>query len=352
MLKLAPLLAFVVLLFSAGSAAAVPCTFVGYDSAGAEIWVGDCGTPTPTPTVTPTPTATPTPTNTPTPTPTATLTPSPTPTPTLTPTPTSLPPTATPTSVLSPCPAKTTDGTYYITNPGVYGGCVFTCGNIGGNAHCVHIWNSNGVTLQDFSITTAQGAGLQFDNNVLVRRGSIGGGANGHHKVNVTFDDVDVAAPTGGIGLFGSGCENTVPRPNRFITIKNSTFINSTGNEMLYMKCAQDVLVEGNTFTPGSQWASSFPDGVDITIRGNHFDLQSETLNWLAIELPRVFTATVANNTGTGPSGDWLVWTNSGTTGLTLSGNVLTGGMGQLCCTVTPPSTGDGGLRIVSKAGD
>lgn len=344
----------------AASSEAVPCTLFGHDLEGNEIWIGDCGTPTPTP---PTPTPTPVP-------PTATPIP-PTVAPTFTPvppTPTVIPPTATPTPPpLSNCPARSGDGTFYITAPGTYGGCVFVCGNIGANAHCVHIWNSGGVTLQDFSIQTPQGTGLQFDNNVLIRRGTIDGGANGHHKVNVTFDDVDVSRSSdGGIGLFGSGCENSNPRPNRNIKILNSTFVNVSGSEMLYMKCAQDVLVQGNTFTAGSEWATSFPDGVNIDIIGNVFNLTSQN-NWLAIELPKVIDTLVeGNRVNSGGTSDTLVYVNSGTNFLIIRNNCVPSNVivlyeghqagGVVNKTVTnngpcagqsiqAPSTGDGGIR-------
>ena len=280
-------------------------------------------------------------TQTPTPTPTSTPTARPTSTPTPQPTPTSTP---MPTNV-KPLPAKSADGTYYIREPGIYSGNA-TCGNIGGGAHCVHIWNSNGVTLQDFTIVSGQGYGLQFDNNNTILRGTITAplGASGFHKVNVTFDSVAFNVQTVALQLIGSGCENTTPRPNRNITVRASEFKNQSGFEMLYMKCAQDVRIEGNGFTPKSDWAVSLPDGVNVSITGNTFDLTSEPGNWLGIELPRVFGAQVADNTAQGPAGDWLGWHCCGSTNLSFTGNVIAGGMGELCC-ILPPSTGSAGLK-------
>jgi hypothetical protein len=293
-------------------------------------WV--CDDATPTPTITNTPTAvqeTATPSSTPTP-----VLPTATPTIAATATPTPLPP-----------PAKASDGTYYLTQTGTYAG-TFTCGNIGVSAHCVHIWNSNGVILQDFTITSAQGQGLQIDNNATIKRGTITApiGANGHHKVNVAIESVMFNVQTVALQAIGSACENLTPRPNRNWTVKDSTFTNTSGFEMLYMKCAQDATISGNHFAPQSDWAVSLPDGVNVAITSNTFNLNSEPGNWLGIELPKVTNATVSNNEAQGPSGDWLVWTCCGTTGLTMTANTLTGGMGTLCC-VSPPSTGSGGLR-------
>ena len=237
-----------------------------------------------------------------------------------------------PSTQVKSLPARSADGTYYITDPGVYSGNA-TCGNIPAAAYCVHIWESGGVTLQDFTITTAQGAGLQIDNNSIIRRGTIkapNGAATGWHKANVTIDGVRFDSPVGGLGFLGGGCENTSPRPNRNITIRNSTFVNSTGSEMLYLKCAQDVLIEGNNFAPASQWGVSTPDGVNIIIRANYFNLWSEPNNWLAIELPRTFGVDVIANTVVGPAGDWFVYVNSGTNDLTISDNCVGAGIGVM----------------------
>lgn len=306
------------------ASAQIPCEPIpNLEYKGAPAWTGDCqSVPTPIP-----PTATPTSTSVP-----------PSPTPSATP-----PPTATPIPV-NLLPARSADGTYYITSPGTYSGNA-SCGNIGASAHCVHVWNSNGVTLQDFTITSAQGYGLQVDNGNVIRRGTITAplGASGFHKINVTFDAVNFNVQTVAVQLIGSGCENANPRPNRAINVRNSTFVNAGGTEMLYMKCAQDVLIEGNEFAPKSEWAVSLPDGVNVTIQGNHFDLSSEPDNWLGIELPRVFGATVTGNTATGPAGDVMLWTCCETRDLVVSGNTVSGGMSV--GVIQPPSTGDAGLR-------
>ena len=326
MKKLLPLLIAPLLFIYTASAEPVNCVYIPEHNK----YI--CDNATPTPTVTPVPTVTPT----------ATATASATPTPVL---PTATP-TIAPTAVSTrPLPARSPDGTYYITQTGIYSGTA-TCGNIGAGAHCVHIWNSNGVVLQDFSITTAQGYGLQFDNKVTIKRGTITAplGASGHHKINTTFDTVVFDVSTVALQYIGSGCEASNPRPNLNATVRNSTFLNDSGHELLYMKCAQDVTIEGNQFKPNSDWAVSLPDGVNVTIRRNAFDLTSEPGNWLGIELPKVANALVTENSAIGPAGDWLVWTCCGTTGLSVHSNTVGGGMGTLCC-ILPPTTGTAGLQ-------
>lgn len=333
---------------------AVPCEFVGYDSAGEEIWIGDCGTPTAVPTATPTRTPTPTPTNTPTA--TATLSPTSsataTPSPTLTPTPTITP--TVPSS--SQCPSKSGDGTYYILTPGVYS-CTFTCPNIGTSAHCVHLWNSNGVTLFNFSVNSS-GYGIQFDNNTTMRDGTITAfrGMSGDRKVNVLVDNVTMNVQEVAFQLLDAGgsCEGLTTKRNYNVTIRNSNISNQFGTEMVYAKCAQFFLVEDSVLTPRSEWAVSTPDGLDITARRNTFDLRSETTNWLAIELPKVNRVTVTFNTVIGPAAnDWLVYVNSGTNNLILTDNCLASGMG----TVSPPDNGalhdyhqTGGVPVLTEA--
>jgi hypothetical protein len=197
----------------------------------------------------------------------------------------------------------------------------------------VHIWESGGVTLQDFTITTTQGTGLQIDNNTTIKRGIIrapNGAATGWHKVNVTIDAVTFDSPIGGLGFLGGSCENLTPRPNRHITVRNSSFVNQSGEEMLYIKCGEDIVIEDNHFTAGSAWTLSTPDGLNITIRRNTFDLRSESINWLAIELPRVIGADVTFNTVVGPVGDWFIYVNSGTNELTVTDNCIPSGVGVL----------------------
>jgi hypothetical protein len=89
-------------------------------------------------------------------------------------------------------------------------------------------------------------------------------------------------------------------------------------------------VIEDNHFTAGSAWALSTPDGLNITIRRNTFDLRSESINWLAIELPRVIGADVTFNTVVGPAGDWFVYVNSGTNDLVVTDNCVSTGVGVL----------------------
>lgn len=360
--------AFILALSTGNAIEAVPCMFVGYDSAGEEIWIGDCGTPTPVPTATNTPT--PTATNTLTVTPTA----SPLPTATSTPTPT-VPPS-------SQCPTRSGDGTYYILSAGVYS-CTFSCPSIAQSAHCVHLWNSNGITLINFSVTSS-GYAIQFDNNTTMRDGIITAyrGMSGDRKANVLVDNVTINAQELAFQLLdaGGGCEGLTTKRNYNVTIRNSRISNQIGVEMVYAKCAQFFLVEDSVLTPKSNWAISTPDGLDITVRENTFDLRNELPDqWLAVELAKVNRATVTFNSVIGPApNDWLVYVNSGTNNLIVTDNCLTSDMGQsnpydngalhdyhqsggvqiltearngVCgaqattTTVRPPSTGNGGLK-------
>ena len=366
------LLVFVIALpfIFVGTASAEPgnCIFIPW----LKSWI--CEDVQTAPTVVPsTPTTVPaTPTRTATAVPPATNTPVPP-----SPAPTSVPPTvppsptatATPPANIRQIPQRSTDGTYYITQPGIYTG-VASCGAIAAGAHCVHIWNSNGVTLQDFSIISEGGYGLQFDNNTNFKRGPITAplGASGHQKVNVHFEEVTFSVQSVAFQLLdtGGGCEGLSTKRNRNVTIRQSTFRNQGGTEFLYAKCAQDLFIENNSFFPLSEWAVSTPDGLNINIRGNNFDLTHEVRNWLAIELPRVFGASVVNNRVIGPApGDWLVYVNSGTRDLTVTDNCLVSGMSGavhtshqaggvpnlvearngICSSTTPPTVGDGGLK-------
>lgn len=297
-----------------------------------------------------------------------------------TPTPTPLPPTSTPTVQPSACPARSGDGTFYITTPGTYS-CVWVCSNITPGAYCVHAWGS-GIILNGFSITTNSGNGLQFDSDHVMRNGTIivtggfGGPAFAFDEDNILVENVAFDSIRGGFGIGAPvGCENITPRSNRNITIRNSTFINDEHDEMVWLKCAQDVLIEDNHFTPRSQWAISTPDGLDLAIRRNVFDLTHEVTNWLAIELPKVNGASIAFNSVVGPApDDWLVYVNSGTNNLIVIDNCLPLGMGgavhtshqsggvpnlveerngpEFCASsIAPPSTGNGGLKDASEQG-
>ena len=339
-------------------AAQIPgCELVGFYQ-GKELYICD---PPPTPTPIPTSTPTALPTSTPTPpsaTPTATFAPSPTST-------SNPSPTATPLPLLGKkFPPRAPDGTYYITQPGTYSDTV-SCGSLPATSYCVHAWGSN-IHLVDFSITTQSGNALQFDSNQTHTRGTItGGGAFAFDERNVIFDTVTLTTPIGGIGMGApAGCENATPRPNS-VTIRNSVIRNFGGVEMIWIKCGQDVVIEGNRLIPASDWAISTPDGVNIVIRNNTIDLSAEPRNWLAIELPRVFGVSVEGNNIGGPPEDWMVYVNSGTRDLTVRNNCSptqilhtshqSGGVQGLvtenngpCATasgIAPPSTGSGGLR-------
>lgn len=188
---------------------------------------------------------------------------------------------------------------------------------------------------------------------------------------NVTFNVQEVAFQ---LLDAGGGCESLTTKRNYNVTIRNSNISNQFGTEMVYAKCAQFFLIEDSTITPRSEWGVSTPDGLDITVRRNTFDLRSETSNWLAVELPKVSRATITFNTAVGPApSDWLVYVNSGTNNLTVTDNCLASGMSTLTppravhdyhqaggvpnltearnivCgqtqSITVPSTGDGGIK-------
>src|SRR5687768_16986871 len=52
-------------------------------------------------------------------------------------------------------PARSTDGSYYITEPGVYSGHHFDCPGLSAAQFCVKIWTEGGVHLDNFWITTS-----------------------------------------------------------------------------------------------------------------------------------------------------------------------------------------------------
>ena len=226
-----------------------------------------------------------------------------------------------------PFPSRSSDGTFYITQPGTYSGSV-SCPDIRATQHCVHLWNSNGITLQDFTITSS-GTAIQADNNSTIRDGAIAalGGVTADSKVNVTINRVTFDTPGGAVGLFDNAgnCEGLSQKRSRGHTIRNSSFRNDGGNETLWIKCSQSVTIENNLFQSGSQWSVSLPDSLDVTIRGNTFDLTLEPVNWLAIELPRTFRVEISRNRFFGPAGDWAVWLNSGSDFVTMVNNCVQG---------------------------
>jgi hypothetical protein len=226
-----------------------------------------------------------------------------------------------------PLPPRSWDGTFYVLQPGTYTGNV-SCPNIAPTQHCVHLWHSSGITLQDFSVISSGGA-IQADNNSTIRNGTIiaGGGVTADAKTNVTIDNVTFDTPGNAIGLFDTAvnCESLATKRSRNHVVRNSTFRNREGDETVWIKCGQNILVEGNYFQSGSQWSVSLPDSLDVRIRANTFDLTKEPTNWLAIELPRTLRVEISRNTFFGPAGDWAVWLNSGTNFVTMTNNCVQG---------------------------
>jgi hypothetical protein len=295
----------------------------------------DINTPTPQP-PSPTPSATPVATSTPSATPTIAPPPSATPTPTTTPT------------LVRPIPAPSIDGRITITQAGVYSGSA-VCGAITGGDYCLNI-NASPVTLQDFTVTALSSYGaILTTSNATFLRGTINGrgGITGYRVQNVLIDTVTFNVSVGAIGIYDQheNCEALTTKRTRFITIQNSVINNtSQASETAWWKCSQDVKILNNRFKTTSEWSLSFPDALDVEIRGNTFDLSPEPRNWLAIELPRTFRVRIEDNTFAGPSGDWGVWLNSGSADVTYVGNTVAGGVGLVCC-ITAPGTGDAGLR-------
>ena len=60
--------------------------------------------------------------------------------------------------------------------------------------------------------------------------------------MNVTFDSVTFDSVIGGLGLLGGGCETAIRgrTTEHQRIIRNSSFVNAGGTEMLYLKCAQE----------------------------------------------------------------------------------------------------------------
>jgi hypothetical protein len=301
----------------------------------------DLTTPTPTATATATPTQA-----APTATPTSTITAVISPTSSPTNTPTAVTPTSTP--LTKRFPPNGADGRITITQAGVYSGSA-VCGAITGGDYCLNI-NASPVTLQDFTVTALSSYGaILTTSNATFLRGTINGrgGITGYRVQNVLIDTVTFNVSVGAIGIYDQheNCEALTTKRTRFITIQNSVINNtSQASETAWWKCSQDVKILNNRFKTTSEWSLSFPDALDVEIRGNTFDLSPEPRNWLAIELPRTFRVRIEDNTFAGPSGDWGVWLNSGSADVTYVGNTVAGGVGLVCC-ITAPGTGDAGLR-------
>jgi hypothetical protein len=315
-----------------------------------------CDLTTPTATATPTQAA-------PTATPTSTMTAVISPTSSPTNTPTAVTPTSTP--LTKRFPPNGADGRITITQAGVYSG-VASCGAITGGDYCLNI-NASPVTLQDFSVIALSAYGsILTTSNATFLRGTITGrgGITGYRVQNVLIDGVTFTVSVGAIGIYdqGEGCEALATKRTRFVTIRNSVVVNtSTANESLWFKCVSDLTIENNRLTSRTQWNVSLPDTTDAIIRGNTFDLAGAPWPWLAIELPKSTRVTVTQNTVTGQVGDTLVYVNSGTSQLTITDNCLGSGINAISLVhqpvvpglvsarngacVTPPSTGDAGLR-------
>lgn len=247
--------------------------------------------------------------------------------------PTPIPPTATPPpTVVKPLPARSGDGTYYITEAGVYSGNA-VCTNSASSNYCVHLWNSNGITLQDFTVNS-NAFGVQLDNNSKLLRGTVNAtaGASGDSKRNITIDSVVFNVIGGSIGLqdLMGNCEALTTKRSTGHVLINNTFNNQAGNENVWIKCSQFIRIEGNKFNGQSAWNLSLPDGLDVEIKNNEFNLAPEPHNWLAIELPRTFRTTITGNKVTGPAEDWFVYVNSGTNFLVMTDNCVAAGIGIL----------------------
>ena len=224
-------------------------------------------------------------------------------------------------------PGKSADGSYYITEPGVYSGR-FDCPGISASQFCVHVWNDQGVVFENFAITTS-GMAIQADSNTTLRYGEIWayGGLSAHSETGITVNGVAFNVTGGAIGLYDTSgtCEGLATKRSYYHVIINSSFTNRGGNETIWAKCSQSVSILYNTFRSGSQWSISLPDSRDVWIHGNSFSLSGAPSNWLAIELPRSHNVWIAWNWFGGRGGAWGVWANSGTSYVTIEGNCATG---------------------------
>jgi len=272
-------------------------------------------------------------------------------------------PTAPATNV-RPFPAPGADGRISITQAGVYSGNV-SCGPITGGDYCLNVLASP-VTLQDFTLTANSAFGsILTSSNATFLRGTINGrgGITGYRVQNILVDGVTFNVSVGAFGIYDQGgdCEGLPTKRTQNIVIQNSVINStSTASETGWFKCAQGVKILNNRWYTTAEWSLSFPDALDVEIRGNSFDLSPEPKNWLAIELPRTFRILVEGNVTSGPVGDWFVWVNSGTNFLDMKNNCVRGGAGLLngsvpngsqsgngpCPTLfTPPGTGNAGLK-------
>ena len=224
-----------------------------------------------------------------------------------------------------PMPWKAADGTYYITEPGIYSGYHFDCYGISTNEFCVHIWTEGGVQLDNFWVTTT-GNAIQADSNTSFTNGEVWapGGLSANSERNILIDGVIFHTGRGSVGLqdTSGGCEGLSTKRSYGHVIRNSTFINQTGHETVWLKCTQNVSILNNTFWTGGDWSLSLPDSLDIGIQGNVFHVNGG-VNWLAIELPRSFNIWIAQNWFVGAGRGWAVYVNSGTEYVTIQDNCI-----------------------------
>lgn len=307
-------------------------------------------------------------TNTPTPATATPVPPTPSPRP---PTATAIPPTqtpvatATPAPVAKPLPPANALGQVTVTASGIYSGNVTCSSTLSYGDYCLRLYGNN-ITLQDFSVTLGGPAGAIHtggSSDITIQRGTISanGGITSYQGKRITIDSVTLNVREGAIGFYdqSSGCEQLGTKLANGFVMRNSVINNSAtsgpGNETMWFKCAQNIELTGNRCTTSAQWCLSFPDSLDVQIRGNTFDLSPEPKNWTAIELPRTFRVVADGNTVNGPADDWFVWVNSGTNFLTLTNNCLSGPqllngsvangtIGPNGC-ITVAQTGDGGLK-------
>ncbi len=232
---------------------------------------------------------------------------------------------ASPAGQVPAMPARSTDGSYYITEPGVYSGHHFDCPGLSAAQYCVKIWTEGGVHLDNFWITTS-GNAVQADSNTTFTNGEIWahGGLSAHSESRITIDGVRFNVARGAIGLYDTGgCEGLSAKRSYGHVIRNSTFINQTGNETVWVKCSLSVSIVYNWFRTGGQWSLSLPDSLDVEVNRNVFNVTGGA-NWLAIELPRTFNVWIGQNWFVG-SGGWAIWVNSGADYLTILDNCVNG---------------------------
>jgi hypothetical protein len=234
---------------------------------------------------------------------------------------------ASPPAQVPSAPARSADGSYYITEPGFYSGYHFDCPGISLTSYCVKIWTEGGVHLDNFWVTT-NGNAIQADSNTTFTNGEIWafGGLSANSESRITIDTVRFNVTRGAIGFqdTAGGCEGLSAKRSYGHVIRNSTFINQTGNETVWIKCSQSVSIMYNWFSTGGQWSLSLPDSLDVEVNRNVFNVNGGA-NWLGIELPRSFNVWIGQNWFVGSGNSWAIWVNSGTDYLVILDNCVNG---------------------------